>query len=320
MFAENIVCTHPRCDRRSFHKSGRCPQHLSKLIWATKAKDPAIDLRLARGKFESAARKQWTFPPSYDIVRERIEDILHGKRPGSDLVVLDDEFSPASHQLWEFAMIERISGDAVINTIIEHQDGLEHYSLGENPFLAFCSRAKAKSVFLPSRNIDHMNIHKIAETLQRKGISQDTIILVYHKTRMDLKLLRQLLESEGYCDILPPDENCFPLIQLLRTNMFKGLPKDQHFPLKLEIVFPIMFPRHELIGLNHQALVDYEQARLVCKSIDELCKPVDERGEEWQPETIARSGQTSILDWLRDGGIHNTVNGELLPPFEGDYC
>jgi hypothetical protein len=123
-----------------------------------------------------------------------------------------------------------------------------------------------------------MNVHEIAQTLQQKGISQDTIILVYHKTRMDLKILRQLLESQGYDSILPPDEYYFPLIQLLRTNMFQGLSKDQQFPLKLEVVFLIMFPRHELIGLNHQALVDCQQTRLVCKAIDELGRPTRERG------------------------------------------
>jgi hypothetical protein len=157
-----------------------------------------------------------------------------------------------------------------------------------------------------------MNVHEIAQTLQQKGISQDTIILVYHKTRMDLKILRQLLESQGYDSILPPDEYYFPLIQLLRTNMFQGLSKDQQFPLKLEVVFLIMFPRHELIGLNHQALVDCQQTRLVCKAIDELGRPTRERGGKWQPDSVAKSAQLSILNWLQDEYTVDEGNGEIF--------
>ncbi|KAH8757621.1 hypothetical protein F5883DRAFT_567694 [Diaporthe sp. PMI_573] len=164
------------------------------------------------------------------------------------------------------------------------------------------SRAKANSVYAPSRHlrIDHMNVRDIASTLQRRGISQDTIFIVYHTTRADLQMLRKLLVSEGYDNIIPPDKNCVPLINILRPNMFKDIPKEQRFPLALEFLFPLMYPRHCRIGLNHQALVDYQQTRLVCKAFDELCKPVEERGEEWQPETVATSSQTSILDWLQD--------------------
>ncbi|KAI0906095.1 hypothetical protein F4823DRAFT_608604 [Ustulina deusta] len=66
----------------------------------------------------------------------------------------------------------------------------------------------------------------------------------------------------------------------------------------LEVLFSIMYPRHHLIGLNHQALVHCQQTRLVYVGFNELCKPVEERGEERQPETIARSSQKSVLDWL----------------------
>lgn len=164
------------------------------------------------------------------------------------------------------------------------------------------SQAKASSVYASSRKstMEHMSVQEIASALQRLGISQDTVFIVYHTNRADLQILRKLLVSEGYDNLLPPDRNCIPLINILRPNIFKDIPKEQRFSLSLEFLFPILYPRHHLIGLNHQALVDYQQTRLVCKAFDELCKPVDERGEEWQPETVARSSQTSILDWLRD--------------------
>ena len=104
-------------------------------------------------------------------------------------------------------------------------------------------------------------------------------------------MLRKLLISEGYDNLLPPDRDCVPLINILRPNIFKDIPKVQQFPLALEFLFPLLYPRHHLIGLNPQAPVDCQQTRLVCKAFDELCKPVDQRGEEGQPETVARSSQ-----------------------------
>ena len=125
-------------------------------------------------------------------------------------------------------------------------------------------------------------------------------------------MLRKLLVSEGYDDILLPDRNCVPIINILRPNIFKDMPKEQRFPLALEFLFPLLYPRHHLIGLNHQALVDCQQTRLVCKAFDELCRPVDERGEMWQPDTVSSSSQTSILNWLRGKGADG--NGNNLHP------
>jgi hypothetical protein len=76
-------------------------------------------------------------------------------------------------------MIERVSGNILINTTVEYPNGLDHGTLGEDPFKALCSQSKAESVYSPSRPpIDHMNVHDIASALQRVGITPDTIALV----------------------------------------------------------------------------------------------------------------------------------------------
>lgn len=74
-----------------------------------------FDPQTAQEGFKSAARDRWITPPIYGIVRQRMSDISDGKRAGSDLVILDDEFSFTSRQLWEFSIIERVSGDVLIN-------------------------------------------------------------------------------------------------------------------------------------------------------------------------------------------------------------
>lgn len=96
----------------------------------------------------------------------------------------------------------------------------------------------------------------------------ETILLVLYVYIADSKILRTYLESKGYFDILPPNEKCILLIQVLRPN----LPniRERLFPMKLEILFPTMYPRNHLIRLNHEALVDCQQTRLICVAFEEL--------------------------------------------------
>ena len=151
----------------------------------------------------------------------RVQDILQGKRPCSDLVVLDDEFSPASGQLWEFAIIEYLSGETLINITVKHPNDVDHGALLDHYFMRYLSQVKARPVYASSRrsHITHMDVHEIASALQQAGISQDTIILVYHQAAVDLRILRQFLAGGGYTEILPSDENRIPLINL-RPNIF----------------------------------------------------------------------------------------------------
>lgn len=214
---EGTVCAQPGCTLQAVHMSGRCPRHFGSLLTKERRNLTAASLRAAHNVVQSASQTRWAYPPSYDVVRRRTEEILQGSRPGSDLVVLDDEFSPASGQLWEFALVEYVSGRTLISTTVKHRDRIDHHTPGDDPFLRYMSRAKANAVYAPSRRstIDHMNVGEIASSLQRLGISQDTIFIVYHLNSSDLRMLRKLLVSEGYDNILPHDKNYIPLINIL---------------------------------------------------------------------------------------------------------
>ncbi len=71
-------------------------------------------------------QQPWSCLAKYDIVRQRTIEIQQGKRPGSDLVLLDTEFSPVSLQLWEFSTVEKVSGTCLIDTCVKHKNGLNH--------------------------------------------------------------------------------------------------------------------------------------------------------------------------------------------------
>ena len=74
--------------------------------------------------------------------------------------------------------------------------------------------------------------------------------------KRDLLRQRQFFEEAGYLDIVPPDENCVPMI---------------------DILFPLLFSGHHLVGQNHRALADAEQLQLIVILFEELCKPPNQR-------------------------------------------
>jgi hypothetical protein len=63
---------------------------------------------------------------------------------------LDDKFSIASKQLWEFSLIERVSGKVLINTTIAHEHGLNHAVVGSRS-IKIISEVQAKAVFSSKR-------------------------------------------------------------------------------------------------------------------------------------------------------------------------
>ena len=173
------------CDQPSFRASGECSKHLFERVTGIHRFGTAQELSVEKKKalretFDSAAQKQWDSPPIFDIVRRRTSEIERGDRPGSSLVILDAELSPASRQLWEFAMIERISGDVLINTCVVHEDGLDHRTLSKDPFSKHMSQSKAAAIYSPSRlaTIDRMKADEIAFRLRKAGITLRTMILL----------------------------------------------------------------------------------------------------------------------------------------------
>jgi hypothetical protein len=162
-----------------------------------------VDLQLLRRTFETAAEKKWTSPPDYNrLVRQRIADIQNGKRPSSDLVALDDEFSPFSWQLWELGVVEQVSREVLINTPIHHPDGTQHVAVGSvgRPFQQFMSYKKHSLVYSQARTSSpsRMNVHDVALKLQEVGITRDTVFLVWHNGKADQQILRMFLATGGY--------------------------------------------------------------------------------------------------------------------------
>jgi hypothetical protein len=121
-----------------------------------------------------------------------------------------------------------------------------------------------------------LDVYAIAEALEDSGVTKDSVILVWHSTYYDLTLLGNFLESAGANSPLPSRANYVRLVPHVRANVpsHNGKP----FPATLSTIFPILFPRHELVGHNHRALVDCHQTRLVMTAYEEFAKPIGSPG------------------------------------------
>ncbi|KAM5514001.1 hypothetical protein FOXYSP1_04968 [Fusarium oxysporum f. sp. phaseoli] len=200
----------------------------------------------------------------------------------------------------EFAIIECVSGKTLVNTLVEHPDGIKHVSTKREASVweKTLSRIQEKGVYSRNRNIDRLNVHEIARRIKASGITPESLVLVWHIRPFDLQLLRDFLLAGGYDNILPGDENCCTLIQLFRRNLPKIGKENKGFPLRLELLFPAMLPRSKLVGRNHQALIDVLQTRLVFKGLIDLRRPLKERGIAWEPEKFEKPEIHSLLEYF----------------------
>lgn len=137
-------------------------------------------------------------------------------------------------------------------------------------FLGF---ATLKSVYGNDRSkcTRLQNVHQIAAKLREAGITAETTILSWHQSYTDLVLLREFLQSGGYDDILPPNERCIRMIPQYRQH-FPRSSTGKFFSARLDVLFPILFAGHELVGRNHHALQDAQQLRLMALLLIELQK------------------------------------------------
>ncbi|OIW27556.1 hypothetical protein CONLIGDRAFT_645810 [Coniochaeta ligniaria NRRL 30616] len=297
---KNCTCIDTDCERKAFSTTGLCWKHLQPHQFEAYRKKRAKQLDAARDVFRLMKHNVWSWRPDHLAL---LESALHSrsKRAGPRVVFIDDEFSMASGQLLEVAIIDAETDAILVNTTVNHRNRLDHVARGSgNPYMReLISRSQARKIYAPRQGINHWDVDTIAETLRKVGISPKTIFLAWHTGATDLRLLRELLEKAGHTGILPPDENCIPLLRSFMPNR-RFAPKGVKFSMSLEVLFPVMYPEHDLVGQNHQALVDYQQTSLVCEAFDQLCKPVAERDARWQPEAPSRQIKKPVAPSRRE--------------------
>ena len=153
--------------------------------------DPAQISSEFRGRpshFMSATSKQWTSSQDIQLAMSRAAGIRAGHRQGTDLVILDIEFS-RSGQVKEVALIEYVSGRVLLDTLVKPQapPELSQFKLAWRRGLI--DQLWSRKLDSSGENTDQdLDVWAIAEVLEDSGVTKDSVILVWHSTyyRFDL--------------------------------------------------------------------------------------------------------------------------------------
>ncbi|KAH6678881.1 hypothetical protein F5X68DRAFT_193261 [Plectosphaerella plurivora] len=261
--------------------------------------------------FMSSTEPQWILDRfKYPLILETIQLVKQDEQasqtgnigrtkgnPGRRLVVLDIEWSPGSRQVWEVAAIDFFTGDTIINCLVKHEK-IKHAKDRDTPLsLQHWSHDNAEKIYSEKRGMAQMTPEEIADRLEAAGINKQTIVIVYATNATDLVLVRKLLATIDRHHFLPEKANCVPVTHSVRPNIRPHVGNGDKFSLRLEDHFPLVCLDHELIGLNHQALVDCKQLPFVVIAMNDLALPPEQRQMDW--ENI-RAQMTAAIDKIRE--------------------
>ncbi|KAM5371658.1 hypothetical protein ACJZ2D_007938 [Fusarium nematophilum] len=128
------------------------------------------------------------------------------------------------------------------------------------------------------------------------GITPDTVFVTWHLSTLDLTALREWLEEEGQHSVLPPDDECVPVIQHFRGNLEAAKSSNgRRFPVSLPVIFPVvMGTRHHLYGRNHHVAIDAQQLQCMVEVFNMLCKPSKDRPKGWLEQLRQAPDKTGL--------------------------
>jgi hypothetical protein len=266
-----VQCEHKDCFQQGWHGATRCQGHIFEEIRQVSRQGPdGLRARLSDSK-------QWTYQS------DAFEKVLAGK----DAYLLDLEFSSISRKVFEVGLCDYHPGEVLVDARIDHdcpdEELYEPSGLGKlKPGATYSyqlqlSKRFGRGVYGKDRHL--RDVHYVATQIRESGITPDSILFVWHTNYFDLTLLVEWLAENGYHNLLPPRENCIRMVNLYRENLGEGCS------LKLDLVFPMIFEGHALVGQNHRAVSDCQQLRLMVQLFEQLCKPASERDLSLLPDT-----------------------------------
>lgn len=134
------ICDAEACNNRTLSGLNKCLEHIYQITLDWHTNEWTGSLPALEAAMQIAVRKQWTYPHNYQAIQDRVPEIRDGKRPSSDLVILDNEFLPSSQQPFEIGIIDFVDGRTLINTLVKYPEGSRIasnlYSLASNGLLA----------------------------------------------------------------------------------------------------------------------------------------------------------------------------------------
>jgi hypothetical protein len=171
--------------------------------------DPKGGLGALTKTFSTAISKTWTCTKDYERrVRQPVREGLDRK-----VVIIDNEFDPITHELYETAIIDRVSGETLLNTLIAHTEETKsavpsRRTQGEK--VEIISHLWKKKVYGRSRGLALLDVHQVAKRLQESSITPKTIFLAWHVSCADLQILRGFFGQGGIPQYLAQGQKLLP--------------------------------------------------------------------------------------------------------------
>lgn len=110
-----------------------------------------------------------------------------------------------------------------------------------------------------------------AEIIKYCGVTPKYFLIVWHRNRLDVSVLRDFLSKAGYYNVLPGKDHIIRLPYLFKHNL--DLPDG--IPYSLELLFGSFFRENSLRFTHHDALIDSKKAALMTVLAEKLCKGED---------------------------------------------
>jgi hypothetical protein len=206
---------------------------------------------------------------------------------GRKAYCLDTEFSSAKHLIYEVTFIDATNDHVVIDTLLDgdckipdrvqrqaNERSTSSIDVGPS-FRSGLGRVwdskHSSKVYGKYGPINAASPSMLAKMIKESGITKHDFIFEWTRREMDLPQLRGMLDTAGYHDLLPPNENCIPMIPEWRNNL------PNCFSLAMDVFFPMAFPQDPLVGHNHRSKPDTQMLLKLVKLFRQLLKPGNER-------------------------------------------
>ncbi|KAJ5725420.1 uncharacterized protein N7483_006777 [Penicillium malachiteum] len=232
-----------------------------------------------RDLFLKAASEQWS--PKSGPMASILKKVKFDENATSDLLHIDLEFSTRSHKVYQIGISDS-KGAKKLNCMPIYSKGVTTKLPSRSPwsqdFQGFVPYRMEKGQGCATDGT--LNAERVAEKLGEM-ISKKTIFVSWGSWAFDVEYLREGLDEEEVRHKLPAKDKVCMLYHEFRLNMKDQIGekcfKGHSFPLTLPFLFTLLFQGHDLVGMNHDALVDARQTASLQRLFLDLCKVPEKR-------------------------------------------
>ncbi|KAJ5711245.1 hypothetical protein N7488_005401 [Penicillium malachiteum] len=277
---DQTACENKKCFKALWEGSRYCKHHMKEWVPEMPIRREA-SMKKVRDLFLKAASKQWS-PMGLPMTRI-LEKVELDENATSDLLFVDTEFSTRRHRLYQLSICDSKERKK-LDCFPIYNEGQTSQARSSLDLKGVSYRVKGWEKKMSTGQgfaIDRgFNAKMVTEKLEEL-VSDETIFIAWAGWALDVEYARDWLEEEEVSHHLPANEKVCLLYPEFKENVKKWIGdkcfKGHSFPLTLPFLFSLLFQGHDLVGWNHDALVDAQQTSILHRLFLDLCKPPEKR-------------------------------------------